>query len=255
MNKLAPSILALSLFASATAQAQQQASLSFVACPIVQDTPSVPCWLAEYEGKTYYMGIQSDVSAPFNPPSLGHKVLVEGQVTSREECGATVIEPITISILPELSPECDDLRMVREGIDISFTPPRPPGPSGGRLAFDYPDPPEQPQPPFAPRSFTITYSFEGMVNFQTPRVMAPALEYAQLSNAREIEVTGYRGATRLSDGTVLVEHEGIAIERAEEIVRMFRGAGLEEVKFRTVAMGEAVEGGPENRKVEIRILP
>jgi hypothetical protein len=255
MQRLVPAILTLVMLQASAAQAEQQGRIAFVACPIVQDTPTVPCWLAEHEGQTYYMGIQSDVSAPFNPPSLGHKVLVEGQVTDREECGATVIEPITISIMPELTPECDELRMVREGIDISFTPPRPPGPSGGRLAFDYPAPPPPPEPPYEPKSFTIPYSFEGMVNFQTPRVMTPALAYAQLTNAGRIEVTGYRGATRLSDGSLLVEHEGIARERADEIVRMFRGAGLKDVDFKAIAKEKAGEGGPENRRVEIRIVP
>jgi hypothetical protein len=255
MQRLVPAILTMAMVQATAAEAEKQGHVAFVACPIVQDTPTVPCWLAEYEGRTYYMGIQSDVSAPFNPPSLGHKVLVEGQVTDRQECGATVIEPITISIMPELSPECDELRMAREGIDISFTPPRPPGPSEGRLAYDYPAPPPPPEPPFKPKSFVIPYSFEGMVNFQTPRVMTPALQYAQDTNARTIEVTGFRGATRLSDGGLLTEHKGIAHERAAEIVRMFRGAGLEDVEFKSVAKEKANEGGPESRRVEIRIVP
>ena len=58
-------------------------------------------------------------------------------------------------------------------------------------------------------SFTVPYEFEGMVNFKTPRVLAPALSYGRLSKARRIEITGYRGATRLSDCTTLTEHEGI----------------------------------------------
>ena len=37
---------------------------NFVSCPIVRDTPTVPCWLAEYEGETYFLTIQSDVTAP-----------------------------------------------------------------------------------------------------------------------------------------------------------------------------------------------
>jgi hypothetical protein len=32
------------------AQAQDDRMLSFVACPILQDTATVPCWLAEHEG-------------------------------------------------------------------------------------------------------------------------------------------------------------------------------------------------------------
>ena len=54
-------------------------------------------------------------------------------------------------------------------------------------------------------SFTVPYEFEGMVNFKTPRVLTPALNYGRLANARRIEIAGYRGATRLSDGTILAE--------------------------------------------------
>ena len=46
----------------------------------MRDTKTVPCWLAEYDGELYYLGIQTDISAEFHPPYLGHKVLVEGRV-------------------------------------------------------------------------------------------------------------------------------------------------------------------------------
>ena len=50
---------------------------NFVSCPIVRDTASVPCWLTEYEGETYFLTVQSDVTAPVTPPWLGHRVLVK----------------------------------------------------------------------------------------------------------------------------------------------------------------------------------
>ena len=56
--------------------------ISFVSCPIVRDTRSVPCWLSEYQGDLYYLTIQSDVSAAVQPPLLGHQVLVEGVVSA-----------------------------------------------------------------------------------------------------------------------------------------------------------------------------
>ena len=46
--------------------------------PIVQDTATVPCWMADYEGKRYYLGIQQEQSSAFHPPWLSHQVLVEG---------------------------------------------------------------------------------------------------------------------------------------------------------------------------------
>lgn len=247
-------LAAVSLVAASAAEAKDQ-HLAFVACPIVQDTPTVPCWLAQDRGETYYMGIQSDVSADFNPPSLGHKVLVEGNVSDKKVCGARVIEPIRISIMPALSPECNELRVVREGVDLGFEPPRPPGPSGGRLAFAPPAAPPPPKPPFSAKTFVVPYDFEGMVGFRTPYALTPALDYGQTTKASRIEVTGYRGATRLSDGSLLVEHQGIARERADEVVRMLRGAGLDEAQFTVIASEAPKEGGPELRRVEIRIIP
>jgi len=253
-SNVAVALTALSLIVATAAQAKDR-HLAFVACPIVQDTPTVPCWLAQYRGETYYMGIQSDVSADFNPPSLGHKVLVEGTVTDKTVCGARVIEPIRISIMPALSPECGDLRVVREGVDLGFTPPRPPGPSGGRLAFTPPAAPPTPTPPFTAKTFLVPYDFEGMVGFRTPDALTPALSFAQIIKPSRIEVTGYRGATRLSDGALLVEHEGIARERADEIARMLRGAGLDDVSFEIIAHERPTQGGPELRRVEIKIIP
>ncbi|MBO9670746.1 MAG: hypothetical protein J7485_09535 [Sphingobium sp.] len=240
---------------AASAVQAKNPHLAFVACPIVQDTSTVPCWLVQDHGETFYMGIQSDVSADFNPPSLGHKVLVEGTMTDKMVCGARVIEPIRISIMPELSPECGELRVVREGVDLGFEPPRPPGPSGGRLAFAPPAAPSLPKPPFSAKTFIVPYDFEGMVGFRTPYVLTPALDYGQTIKASRIEVTGYRGATRLSDGRLLTEHQGIARERANEVVRMLRGAGLDETRFTVVASEAPKEGGPELRRVEIKIIP
>jgi hypothetical protein len=256
MRLAIPVTLVAASLAAQQAAAAEGRQMAFVTCPIVQDTPSVPCWLVEYEGETYYMGIQTDVSADFNPPSLGHMVLVEGTLTDREICGGKVIEPIKVSVMPELSPECDELRHVVPGLELGFEPPRPPGPSAGRLAFQANfEPPPVPQPPYEPKNYTVHYSFDGMVSFSTPRVMTPALEYAQLSKAKKMRLEGYRGATQLDDGTLLEERPGIARARAEELAAMFRGAGLEDVEFEIVANDEAVPGGPDGRRVEITVLP
>ncbi|MXO58438.1 hypothetical protein GRI89_02605 [Altererythrobacter salegens] len=255
--RLLPVSAAVLASASFAAQAAEPGPLPFVACPIVQDTPTVPCWIVERDGETYYLGIQSDVSAPFNPPSLGHKVLVEGGVdrSAPRICGGLVIDPVTVSIMPEASPECDDLRMVNPHISLPFEPPRPPGPSMGRLAFTYPDPPAAPQPPFETKSFTVPYEFEGMVGFKTPRFLNPVLLYAQQTNARRVEIRGYRGATKLADGTLLAEHEGIARARAEEIAAMLLGAGIDQATYVVSADESPALGGPDNRRVEIRIVP
>ena len=84
----------LAAFASLAAQGEvaQERNISFVACPIIQDTNTVPCWLAEYEGKLYFLGIQTDAGG-WPPPWQGHKVLVEGQVTDNPlVCGGIVLK-------------------------------------------------------------------------------------------------------------------------------------------------------------------
>ena len=250
-------IVALGGAAFSAQAVQTPGPLPFVACPIVQDTPSVPCWIVETGGETYYLGIQSDVSAPFNPPALGHKVLVEGSVKKDAPriCGGLVVDPVTVSIMPELSPECDELRQVDPRYNLPFDPPRPPGPSTGKLAYSYDPPPAPPSPPYKPMDFTVPYEFEGMVNFKTPRVLAPVLKYAQLVNAQRIEIEGYRGATRLANGTILREHEGIGHARAEEIANMLRGAGVDKAQYVVTGDETATVGGPDERHTTIRVVP
>jgi hypothetical protein len=256
MQKHRIAITASALMAM-SAQAAEASPLPLIACPIVQDTPNVPCWIVESGGETYYLGIQTDVSAPFNPPALGHKVLVEGEVKPGGEriCGGLVVEPVTVSVMPELSPECNELRMVDPRYVLPFEPPRPPGPSGGQLAFANPPPPSTPQPPFTAQSFTVPYEFDGMVNFKTPRSLTPVLRFVRDTNASRIEITGYRGAMKLADGTVISEKDGIALKRAQEIAHMLRGAGLDQAEYVVKGNERRVVGGPENRRTVIRVVP
>ena len=51
--------------------AAEEQRKNFVSCPIIRDTASVPCWLAEYEGELYFLTVQSDVTSPVTPPWLG----------------------------------------------------------------------------------------------------------------------------------------------------------------------------------------
>ena len=75
----------------------------------MRDTASVPCWLAEYDGELYFLTLQTDVSAPVTPPWLGHRVLVEGTVARDRPriCGGVVLEPVVLSVLPELDASCN----------------------------------------------------------------------------------------------------------------------------------------------------
>ena len=93
------------LFAAAIAGGQER---SFIACPIVRDTKTVPCFLAEYEGEIYYLGIQQDITAAFHPPQLKHEVLVEGHVSEGPRiCGGIPLAPLSISCLAAEAPAAE----------------------------------------------------------------------------------------------------------------------------------------------------
>jgi hypothetical protein len=204
--------------------------VSFVSCPVVRDTSTVPCWLAEYEGTTFFLTLQTDVSAPVTPPWLGHKVLVEGVVADEPDiCGGRVLKPVTLSVLPELDASCNSVLPAEERYELGFEPPRPPGPSRGRLAFG--DPTPRGGAAGEEWEFTLAYEFDGTVAFRHAQILQRILDAARKAEARELRVTGYRSASRLSDGSVLRERAALGRERAEQIRDLLRGAGLEEIRY------------------------
>jgi hypothetical protein len=202
--------------------------ISFVSCPIVRDTRSVPCWLSEYGGTTYYLTIQSDVSAAVQPPMLGHQVLVEGVVSDAPPiCGGIVLDPVRLSVMPELDANCNTMLPADDRYTIDFNP-RPPGPSAGRLAFA-PDPTARPAPPPPPEGrqvIDIYFDFDKGVSFRHPSELVAILRLAGELPARRLRITGMRGAHRLSDGTLLRESAGVGRRRAGEIAGLLEGAGL-----------------------------
>lgn len=232
MNLVRPGRRALVLFAVwiafAPAAAIAQDRLNFVSCPIVRDTASVPCWLAEYEGRLYFLTLQSDVSAPVTPPWLGHRVLVEGTVSDEPNiCGGVVLKPVQLSVLPERDASCTTILPAEDRYNLTFEPPRPPGPSRGRLAFDS-GPAARPvaAAPQTAREFVVSYAFDGLVAFNHSGQLGEILAFARASKARSVEIVGHRGAVRLSNGQTIVEEAPIARRRAEQVATLLRGAGL-----------------------------
>jgi hypothetical protein len=201
---------------------------NFVSCPIVRDTASVPCWLAEYEGELYFLTVQSDVTSPVTPPWLGHRVLVEGTVSAEPRiCGGIVLKPVHLSVLPERDASCNTMLPAEERYNLTFEPPRPPGPSKGRLAFD--NPPPGPPPARAGSStkeFVIPYDFDSLVGFNHARVLSEILDFGRRVNAGEVEIVGYRGAVRLSNGQTMTENPAIGKQRAEQVSQLLQGANL-----------------------------
>jgi hypothetical protein len=226
--RLCWSIAWLALPAAAGAAEPPANHRNFVSCPIVRDTPTVPCWLSEYKGELYYLGIQTDVSAEFHPPLLGHKVLVEGTVKDGPRiCGGIVLEPIKISPLAELDGTCNTILPAEDRYTVPFAP-RPPGPSGGRLAFDgTPGTTRAPPAPLSgPQEFVLYYDFDVLVAGRHAGVLGRIYDYASSLRDPKIAITCHRGATLLSDGTLLTEREELPQLRAQEIAKLLRGAGL-----------------------------
>jgi hypothetical protein len=228
-----PLLAALVVASDAGAQSPPAERRNFVACPMIRDTASVPCWLAEHDGELYFLTLQTDVSAPVTPPWLGHRVLVEGTVARDRPriCGGVVLEPVVLSVLPELDGSCNTLLPAEERYNLTFEPPRPPGPSAGRLAFSAAGPaPNVPAEP--PQHFTLRYDFDGLIVFRHAAELTAILESARARATRRIAITGHRGAVLLSNGTTLTEPAALARRRAEQVAALLRGAGLTEVEYR-----------------------
>jgi hypothetical protein len=222
----------LSVAAVANAAAPPADHRNFVACPMVRDTSSVPCWLAEYEGETYFLTIQTDVSAPVNPPWLGHKVLVEGTVTDEPRiCGGIVLKPVALSVMQELDGSCNTMLPAEERYNLPFEPPRPPGPSKGRLAFGDPVTKPRSDEAAASRSFELRYEFDSLVMFRHAQPLQQILEHAKQSGATKVRITGYRAATLLSNGKLMQEDKEMGRRRAEQVADLLRGAGLTDLQY------------------------
>jgi hypothetical protein len=234
--------------------------ISFVSCPIVRDTRTVPCWLSEYDGDTYYLTIQSDVSAAVQPPMLGHQVLVEGIVSDKPAiCGGIVLEPVNLSVMPELDANCNTLLPADDRFIVDFNP-RPPGPSAGRLAFarDPGSRPAPPPPPEGEQSIDIYFDFDKGVSFRHPGDLSSVLNLARRLPAGTVRIIGVRGAHRLSDGSLLQESPGVAQRRAEEIAGLLAGAGLEAPTEVAWEDGRDEANGQEDwrsRRVTVVITP
>jgi len=243
-----------------TAAAQQ---LNFVTCPIVRDTRTVPCFLAEYEGETYYLVVQQDISADQYPPQLLHEVLVEGTIDKGPRvCGGIPLKPVKLSVLPELNAACNTILPAEPGIEAPPTR-RTAGPSTrqpGAAPAAPPAPPVRPAPPFVEREWKVLYDFDSAFLFsRDTRTVSQAAEYAVASKAKRIEIEAHRGATLLSNGKVLVEGETIAAQRAERVVTLLKGLGADpaSVNVRVVSTPPRPDGNtdPQTRLVSIRVTP
>ena len=237
--------------AGAVASGQQR---NFVSCPIVRDTKTVPCFLAEYDGELYYLGIQQDITAAFHPPQLKHEVLVEGRIAEGPRvCGGIPLQPVSISVLKEVNLACNTLLPPEPGIDAPAAP-RGPGPSSRPLETG-----SAPREPTTGRhEFTVLYAFnDDYLDFAGDAVVAEAAAYAKRIGASTVKVAGYRATTLLTNGDRLVEKAGLAERRAQSIATILGGLGVSGVTVEWRTEPEPGDGRTDasRRRVTILVTP
>jgi outer membrane protein OmpA-like peptidoglycan-associated protein len=239
------------LLTASIALAQQR---NFVSCPIVRDTKTVPCFLAEYDGETYFLGIQQDVTNDFHPPQLKHEVLVEGRIAEGPRvCGGIPLQPVSVSVLKEVNLACNTLLPAEPGIEA---PPaaRGPGPSSRHS-----------EPAISPREsltgahqFILLYAFnDDYLDYSANRVITEAAAYAKRIGASSVKVAGYRATTLLSNGAPLIEKAGLAEKRAQNIATLLHGLGVSSVVTEWKSEAEPGDGqtDPSHRRVAITVTP
>jgi outer membrane protein OmpA-like peptidoglycan-associated protein len=241
-----------------TLAAQQR---NFVTCPIVRDTKTVPCFLADYDGETYFLAVQQDIQAEIYPPQLLHEVLVEGTVAPGPRvCGGIPLKPIKLSVLPEVNPACNTILPAEPEIEAPPTR-RPAGPSTRQAPVNTAPPaPQKPAPPFTQREWKILFDFDSSFLFsRDTRAVNQAADFAMAAKAKSVEITAQRGATLLSNGKILTESATVSAERAEKVAALLRGLGTDaaSVKIRVVSEVPKTNGvsDSENRMVSIRVTP
>ena len=190
---------------------------NFVACPMVRDTKTTPCWLAEYQGETYFLGVQGGVVDDFYPPQLSHEVLVEGTIVEGPRvCGGIPLRPVKLSVLQEVTAACSLMLPAEDGIDppASLRPPRP-GPAPSWVKAESPD------------RTAIYFDFnQDFLNFHTTTALANIAATIKQGGPARIEITGYQGATLLSSGDAIREEDAIGDVRARKVAGILLGLGV-----------------------------
>jgi outer membrane protein OmpA-like peptidoglycan-associated protein len=251
-------------------------TVSFVACPIARDTgPDTDlCFIAEHDGARYALVNPPD----WGVPQLKHRVLVEGRVLAGSFCGATTIEG-RASVLPDIDDSCHVV-LPFDGVvkgtaggvfnggspqqrayaqDLARRAALDPSLSIQPAILD-PPPISPPQPPFEPRTLTITYPFDSDRGSGPDMMKLKELAiYATAAHAKRVEVMGYRATSRLTNGSEMVEATTVAEARARKITGILRALGVAEDSIGTRWERSATAGKGDldwqNRKVQVTVTP
>ncbi|WP_144097600.1 hypothetical protein [Croceicoccus sediminis] len=248
-----------------SAQATAQQHLSFVTCPVAQDTGdrSDVCFFVVHAGVRYGVALPID----WGKPQLGHKLLVEGVVDdSAQECGGVRIDG-RASVMPELSLECSEIAPATPDI-LALKLGRRPGITDEQRAMILADPsrslqimrlPALPVPKVAlGRTETIYFPFE-RDRASGPDAMK-LLELARLAKSTPgttISVRAFRGATLLDNGEVLTEREDMARLRGEKIAGILIGLGAAEGSIKLEVIDDVAKptgkADWQSRRAELRV--
>ena len=238
---LAVLLVATGLGAQAPAPRKQ-----FLTCPIVRDTKTQPCWLAEHEGELYYLGQQGGVANDFHPPQLGHQVLVEGTVGEGRVCGGIPLTSVKVSVMRELTPACSTMLPAEDGIEA---PPPIPAPRGAAPSW---------VKVTDPSNVMLYFDFDNdFFSLHVTNALIGIAKQVMELKATRVEVTGYRAASKLSGGQTLTEREKMGAIRARKVADTLIGLGVPAAAV-VVAAPDAAEradgvNDPWNRRVVIRV--
>jgi outer membrane protein OmpA-like peptidoglycan-associated protein len=224
---------------------------SFVACPIVRDTKTVPCYLAEYDGELYYLGIQQDITSEFHPPQLKHEVLVEGRVAEGPRvCGGIPLKPLAISVIKEVNLACNTLLPAEPGIEA------PPAERGAGPSSRRPAPAKASGEPISgAHEFNVPYAFDDdYLEFGANLVVSEAAAYAKKIGAAGVKVTGYRATSLLSNGNRMVEKAGLAEQRAQNIATVLRALGVANLSVEWKSEAQPADGSNDSAKRRVSIV-
>ena len=231
---------------SSRARASSSARRNFVACPIVRDTKTQPCWLAEYEGELYYLGQQGGVANDFYPPHLGHLALIEGVVGQGRVCGGLPLQPVKVSVLRELTPACRTMLPAEDGIEAPPPIPAPRGPAPSWVKID------------GPGDVTLYFDFDNdFFSLHLTVALTDLAKHVAQVKASRVEVTGFRASTRLSNGQVMIERDGMGSIRARKVSDTLAGLGVPVslISVSAPAQAQPADGvnDPWNRRVQIMV--
>ena len=243
--------------AAASTPQEGASELRFIACPVYRDTDSGAksgCWLATDP----VTGIRYDISLSNTKPDWNRPALVEGRLADRpgSECGAPVLEPLVVSVMPG---SCTRHELPAEGF-------------GGHhyvlsprhiLQIDKPGP--IPVGPYSSQVFRALFGYDrSFLAYQYDDwLLDKAVSYIKAAHPSRVTVTGYAD-TRPQDvsGTVLAERASIARERAERVAEALRRLGVARTLIKTrwqsdakVVDAELADGlrAPTRRRVDIDV--